>query len=223
MELSDILEIGPGLTALIGGGGKTTLLYTLGGELSRRGRTIVCTTTKIFPPSHIPCLLDPSPEALAQALQAAPLVCVGALDEQKKLRSSSLPMGVLLEAANYVIAEADGAKCLPLKAHGPHEPVIPRETRQVIAVAGLDGVGRPIRETVHRPEIFAALAGCAVADAATPERVAAVLEKEGLHQRVLLNKTDIPGGMETAAAFSGLLRCPTVVSALQKGEWKCLW
>ena len=223
MELGEILEIRPGLTALIGGGGKTTLLYTLGAECARRGRTIVCTTTKIFPPSHIPCLLDPSAAELERALRDTPLVCVGSLNEQNKLRAPALPMAALLERAEYVIAEADGAKCLPLKAHDVHEPVIPPEARDVIAVVGLDGVGRPIREKAHRPEIFAVLAGCTAEDAATPARIAAVLEKEHLHKRVLLNKADIPGGWDTAASFAGLLHCPAAVSALQKGEWKCLW
>ena len=223
MELREILEVAPGLTALIGGGGKTTLLYTLGAECARRGRVIVCTTTKIFPPSHIPCLLDPAPGELERTLRDTPLVCVGSLDQQKKLRAPSIPMTVLLETADYVIVEADGAKRLPLKAHDVHEPVIPPEARDVIAVVGLDGVNHPIREKAHRPEIFAALAGCTAEDPATPARIAAVLEKEGFHRRILLNKADIPGGMETAESFAGLLHCPTAVSALQKGEWKCLW
>ena len=33
--LAELLELRPGVTAVIGGGGKTTLLRTLGGELSR--------------------------------------------------------------------------------------------------------------------------------------------------------------------------------------------
>ena len=34
MELRELLEIGPGLTALIGGGGKTTLMYHLAATAS---------------------------------------------------------------------------------------------------------------------------------------------------------------------------------------------
>ena len=36
MELRELLEIGPGLTALIGGGGKTTLMYHLAAELRQQ-------------------------------------------------------------------------------------------------------------------------------------------------------------------------------------------
>lgn len=53
MELRELLEIGPGLTALIGGGGKTTLMYHLASELRQQGTVLVCTTTKIWPPAHL--------------------------------------------------------------------------------------------------------------------------------------------------------------------------
>ena len=44
MELRELLEIGPGLTALIGGGGKTTLMYHLASELRQQGTVLVCVT-----------------------------------------------------------------------------------------------------------------------------------------------------------------------------------
>ena len=47
MELRELLEIGPGLTALIGG--KTTLMYHLASELRQQGTVLVCSTTKIWP------------------------------------------------------------------------------------------------------------------------------------------------------------------------------
>ena len=49
MQLRRMLGIQPGLTAIIGGGGKTTLLYALAHELSQTARVIVCTTTHILP------------------------------------------------------------------------------------------------------------------------------------------------------------------------------
>jgi probable selenium-dependent hydroxylase accessory protein YqeC len=39
------------LIALVGAGGKTTLMFTLAEELARRkGRVVTTTTTRIFPP-----------------------------------------------------------------------------------------------------------------------------------------------------------------------------
>ena len=56
MELAALLGVRPGVTAVIGGGGKTTLLRTLGGELAAVGaRVLLCTTTKILPFPDLPC------------------------------------------------------------------------------------------------------------------------------------------------------------------------
>ena len=46
-RLCDLLVIVPGVTAIIGGGGKTTLMMTLAKELSERGRVIVTTSTLV--------------------------------------------------------------------------------------------------------------------------------------------------------------------------------
>ena len=45
MTFAEALGIGPGVTALIGGGGKTSLMLTLAKELSSKGSIIICTTT----------------------------------------------------------------------------------------------------------------------------------------------------------------------------------
>ena len=58
-KLCDLLDIRPGVTALIGGGGKTTLMYHLARELRERGTVAVTTTTKIWPPTGITVARDP--------------------------------------------------------------------------------------------------------------------------------------------------------------------
>ena len=120
----------------------------------------------------------------------------------------------LCELADYVLVEADGSRGLPLKAHLSHEPVLPQEAGQVIAVLGLTGLGRPIAEAAHRPERYAGLAGCAPEDIATPERATRVLETEALHTRVLLNQADAADG----TALLARLHCPAVLASLRKGE-----
>ena len=61
MTLSQLLDIRPGVTAVIGGGGKTTLLRTLGEELAGQHPVLLCTTTKILPFSDLPCAVRPAP------------------------------------------------------------------------------------------------------------------------------------------------------------------
>ena len=48
MQIAPLLHVGRGVTAIIGGGGKTTLMETLAGELSKKGKVIITTTTHIY-------------------------------------------------------------------------------------------------------------------------------------------------------------------------------
>ena len=65
MQISSLLQIGRGVTALIGGGGKTTLMYTLAEELKGRGKVIICTSTKIRQPEQYLTLFDATAEEIA--------------------------------------------------------------------------------------------------------------------------------------------------------------
>lgn len=189
-----------GVTAIVGGGGKTTLMIRLARELRGTGaRVIVSTTTHIFPPDQMRTLIDPTYEETQNELAMKGIVCIGSLAENKKLSAPTLSVAQMEQLADYVILEADGAKGLPLKAPAAHEPVIPPETRLVIAIAGLDGVGKSISQTAFRPALYAALCEKSEADTVTARDVAQVLGDEngqrknvgsGMRFSILLNKAD---------------------------------
>ena len=193
-------EIPKGVTALVGGGGKTTLLLRLARELSRDGaRVIVTTTTHIFPPDSMATSNPQSVTKAREALESDHLVCFGKPGEDGKLSRPDLAISELEQLADYVLIEADGAKRLPLKAPAEHEPVIPNETRLVIAVAGLDGAGKAIGDTAFRPALYATLCNKTEQDTVTPRDIARVLAHEngqrksvplGARFAVLLNKAD---------------------------------
>lgn len=220
--LAELLEIRPGITAVIGGGGKTTLLRTLGEELAQDHRVLLCTTTKIFPFAGIPCA--ESVEALERLRQRCRLLCAGqpVPNTGGKLSSPPLPLPLLAEWFDYVLVEADGSAGRPMKAHAPHEPVIPPAAGQTICVVGASGFGQAIQDAAHRPERYAALANAALSDPVTPEREAAVLRTEALHDRVFLNQIDSPCHSHSAKHFASLLETPVVAGSLQKGAyWIC--
>ena len=142
----DALTVPRGITAIVGGGGKTTLMLRLARELRDSGaRVIVTTSTHIFPPEGIPVFTQVSLEEAKAALERESLVCLGTPVEKGKLSAPKFAIAELAKIADYVLVEADGAKGLPLKAPAEHEPVIPAEAKLVVAVAGLDGLGNPIR------------------------------------------------------------------------------
>lgn len=89
------------------------------------GTVILCTTTHIRPFPAYPLLTEPTPEIVRQALANSRVLCLGTPCENNKLTAPALPLDVLAGLADYVLVEADGSRQLPLKAHGPQEPVIP--------------------------------------------------------------------------------------------------
>ena len=162
IELYRQLEIRKGVTAIIGSGGKTSLMLRLCRDLP--GTVIVCTSTRIFPPEELPLVTEPIRELPFEKL------CAGVPAEQGKLAAPVQSFEELAALADYVLVEADGSKGLPLKAHLDHEPVIPSCANQTIQVLGLSGIGRPIREAAHRPEVYASLCGADPSEIATLAR-----------------------------------------------------
>lgn len=237
--LASTLKIEPGFTAIIGSGGKSTLLKTLGLELMRAGgRVLLCTTTHMFPVAGVPWdgssrRLDAVPwkpgalhapgctcEACAGVSRGS--ICqAGVLDpETGKLSSPAEPLDQLAQRFDYVLAEADGSKRLPLKAHAAWEPVVPAGTANVIWLVGASGLGKPVAEAVHRPELFCERCGCEPTDVATPERVARVLNAElqmlNLNNaRIMLNQVDTLSDPAMAGRFEDALDRPVVVGSLQ--------
>ena len=222
MKLSDALQVKPGVTAIIGGGGKTTLMERLAAELSREARVIVCTTTHILPEKDMPCLVSPSQAEITAALAQSACICVGALAENGKVGLPELPVGALARLADFVIVEADGAKRLPLKAHAAHEPVIPPEANLTILVAGASGFGKPMQQSVHRAALAAERLGVSPETVVTPELWVKFLNAEALHTRVLVNQAEKPQAQADARALAAGLRAPVCMAALQKGWIECL-
>ena len=220
MNLAELLSIRSGITAVIGGGGKTTLLRALGTELAADGaRVLLCATTKLFPFADLPNLADPTETALAEALEARRLVCAGTpVPGTGKLTAPNIPVARLAALADYVLAEADGAAGRPLKAHAAHEPVIPPEANQTVLVIGASGFGRPIAEAAHRPALYARLAGAEESAPASLETEAAVLLAEGLHTRVFINQVETAEARRQAAALAARLSCPVLAGSLRRKE-----
>lgn len=216
MELSRRLAISPGVTAVIGSGGKTTLLRVLGGLLAADHAVLLCTTTKMCAYPDLPWAKTAA--ELERLVSGRCLLCAGVpVPDTNKLTAPDVPFSALTEQFDYILVEADGAHRRPMKAHAPWEPVVPPEAKQTICVVGASGLGRPIREAAHRPERFAALAGVSEDVDITPEIAAAVLNAEGLATRYFINQAE---GRRLAPAqrLAELLHAPAVEGSIWKGE-----
>lgn len=221
MGLAKALCVGSGVTAVIGSGGKTSLLAALARELP--GTVALTTTTHVMPFAGVTTLDGCDADAVAAALERERVVCVGVPAGEKdraagKLSAGALGPAALAQLADHVLVEADGSRGLPLKAHAPWEPVVPEGSDQTILVVGASGFGRPVREAAHRPERFCELAGCAPGDAATPELLARVIAAEGLATRVLVNQADTDELLDRARELARWLDVPVAAGSLRAGR-----
>ena len=214
MALAELLDMRPGVTSVIGSGGKTSLLAVLARELP--GTVVLTTTTHILPFEGMPLLVSPTAADVRAALAESRVVCVGSQAEKNgKLAAPSLGIETLATLADYVLVEADGAQRLPLKAHAPWEPVIPACSNRTILVLGASGLDRPVRDVVHRPERFCELTGCAPDSPTTPELVARAANAEAIADVAFVNQADI--APDVARSLAALLAIPALVGSVRSG------
>ena len=170
------------VVSLIGGGGKTTLLYALSAYCTAKGwRVLTATTTHIRKPVNVPWIAVNEEEKTAslecesintnkkaqcentawenagkerdRLWQQGTYVVAGTPAPHEKL--TILPESIRSEwisDADITFLEADGAKCLPCKFPAAHEPVILPQSDIVLAVAGLSALYRPLGEVCFRAE-----------------------------------------------------------------------
>jgi len=142
------------VVALVGAGGKTSTMVSLGYELAEMGwRVLATTTTRISKDqmSVIPRAISRhiSSEAISQALNEDRFVFLyDSLSEYKVhgLDVEAIPQLLDSVDSDVMLIEADGARGRSLKAPYAHEPVIPADTSLVIPIASLGVLGQPLDE-----------------------------------------------------------------------------
>ncbi len=204
MTFSQLTGISGGILAVIGSGGKTSLLRTLSEQLP--GTVILTTTTHIFPFEHCPLITSEDPSFIRQALGQHRVITAASTAEGGKLTAPAIPCIQLKELAQWVLVEADGSKRLPIKAHAPHEPVIPSGCDEIICVVGASGFGKRIADVVHRPEIFCRICGASPEDLLTPEMTGTLLKTEKLASKVFLNQVESGKEWQNAAILAEILQ-----------------
>ena len=218
-ELRELLGVTRGVTAVIGSGGKTSLLYRLAEELRPCGTVLLATTTHIIRPPQYP--FAETATQLRAALAAEGAACAGSYTPEGKLTAPAFDGWE--QAADFVLVEADGSKRLPAKAHEAWEPVLPPQRRRTICVLGASAFGQPIRQAAHRPALFAQLAGVPWSAAITPEMAARVIRREGFADIIYVNQVDeLEPPPSWAEEFRKEAGIPVVIGSLQRKHWKRL-
>jgi molybdenum cofactor cytidylyltransferase len=179
--------------AVVGAGGKTTVLLGLWHHLTGSGHRVLATTTT---------------KVAADEVAGIPFRSAGRLGPKLLgIDPTEVDQAFTSGAYDVVVVEADGARHLLVKAPGPHEPVVPSTASLVVTVMAADAIGRVIEDVAYLPLRVAALAGCSPYDRLTVAGAARLLTSElggrkGVppSARFAVVLTGVGGGNEAAAA-----------------------
>ena len=138
--------------AIVGSGGKTSLLKEMAVRFRREGKSVfVTTTTRMFIEEDT--LLTDDAEVLIGALREKGYVFAGLPVEAKIKALPEAVYAAVCAVADAVLVEADGSKHMPLKFPNETEPVIPDNADEIIVVCGLHGLNKAAKDACHRLEL----------------------------------------------------------------------
>ena len=216
------------IIAVIGCGGKTTLISSLANEL-RRKKVLVTTTTKIYPMAGKDIIICTTEQDCLKHKPQHGIQCLGVLNglsgKLEALRHDLLEE--IIQHYDLVLIEADGSKTLPCKGWLPDEPVIPPYCTHIIGVVSLAALGKPTNEnTVHRLPEFSKLTGLRRGEIITIKALSdMIIADNGMFRNALdttgkksifVNHAD---GETNAAAAKQLL---AGIEEAQPGRFACL-
>ncbi|MDO4616170.1 MAG: selenium cofactor biosynthesis protein YqeC [Lachnospiraceae bacterium] len=138
--------------AVVGAGGKTTLIHQLAKHYRKQGKKVFVTTS-----THMlieeDTLLTDDPEKIIRELEVK-AYCMAGRQEGKKIRSlSAETYEAVCPHADVVLVEADGSGCLPVKFPNETEPVIDANIDEILIVCAVHAIGKPLKEIAFRKEL----------------------------------------------------------------------
>lgn len=185
---------------LVGGGGKTTVMYELAAAWAACGRKVLLlTSTHILQPEDGSFAADAA--AVHNLWQQGRYAVIGT--PETSTGKLTAPLQSLYETlqpqADVILCEADGSRHHPCKAPAAHEPVLLTDSDMVLAVAGMDALGRPLAQACQRPQLAAELLDCSAEKIIDAQMLASLLlSEQGARKNVgtrnyyiVLNKCDL--------------------------------
>lgn len=147
----EMAEKRPAILSVIGAGGKTTWIMNLARECMETGKKVlVITTTHMKRPAAWGVLTGNPRDIEKQLLQEGIAVAGIPCENGKITFIGNACYDAVKATADVILIEADGARRMPLKAMGLHEPVIMEDSQLILCVAGLESLGKTAAEGCFR-------------------------------------------------------------------------
>jgi probable selenium-dependent hydroxylase accessory protein YqeC len=206
--------------SIVGGGGKTSLMFLLAQAFQAKGLNVVTTTTtRILKPTSqqtgglayyndggFQDTLQDCLKRYGHVTVAHHLLPTG--NKLQGLTCAQVKQILNQSSVDRMIIEADGARQLSFKAPGSDEPVVLESTDVFISVVGLDIIAKSLEDAnVFRAGLVSSRTGLEMGAEITPQTIARLaIHPQGLlkgcpkkaRSYIFLNKTDIPDGKNKA-------------------------
>ncbi len=213
------------IKAIVGSGGKTTLLKKLAEQYRSQGKTVFATTT-----THMfieeDTLLTDDAETIIKVLKDTGYVMAGIPEGIKFKALSDETYAAVCAHADVVLVEADGSKRMPLKYPNSTEPVIPDHADEIIVVCGLNALGQKARDVCHRLDLVKDCLGIEDDTVITPAHVQKLVTEgylKPLREKYPDKKITVAprhDGTLYQRAIASLLQQEADVSVIRE-EWFC--
>lgn len=140
------------IQAVVGAGGKTSLIKKYAHAYRAQGKKVfVTTSTHMFIEEDT--LLTDNADEIIRELEEKGYAMAGIPEGEKIKALSEETYGRVCEKADAVLIEADGSKQKPIKFPNEKEPVIYDNVEEIIVVCGLYALGKKAKEVSHRWEL----------------------------------------------------------------------
>ena len=164
------------ITAIVGSGGKTSLIKELSVKYRTEGKTVfVTTSTHMFIEENTLCTDDAG--CIISRLKETGFVMAGIAEGPKIKSLSKETYEAVCEHSDVVLVEADGSRHMPLKYPNETEPVIPENADEILVVCGLHALGQKAKDCCHRLELVPEHLGIGADTVITPSHVRRLLEE----------------------------------------------
>jgi len=223
--------------ALLGGGGKSSLMFQLGMDFAHQNKHVLLTSiTKAGPSEIIPMTLinNKGNFSLSPLFKYHNPVYLlkEQLEDNKYKGISKDQLASFIPEADITLFECDGSRNLPLKAHRNQDPAVPDFATHTIVVIGADVIHTKLSEgKVHRPGLFKSLWGVQdntpmdiplITRVLTDKRGYISKIPSGMNKIYFINKSDIfPKECKALATFlASMTPDPVFFGSIRETWWE---
>lgn len=173
--------------SLTGGGGKTSMLYALGGYFAVEEKVVMTTTTKIYRPEesdHVQVFIASLPECIEEIKNTEnySLSLAAKREEEQKLigfTPEETDTIAASEVCGKLIVEADGTRGMSFKCYENWEPPVPQSSNCQIIILGADTLVSPASPTtVFRLDMLREKYGIQKGEMISARNMAAILSNK---------------------------------------------